>query len=75
MNWLQKVAIVCQILSSGPAGVHVLIDGKEYWYVGDPPARAKLDYYCRKGWHGKAVQLLRNAFDLLETPAGIVEGI
>ncbi len=75
MNWLQKIAVSLQILSIGASGVHVQIDGKDYWYLGDLPARNKLEGYWRKGQHGAAIQLLRNAFDLLETPRGIAEGI
>lgn len=68
MNWLQKIAVSCQILSIGPESVHVWIDGKDYWYRGDPPAQKKLEHFCHQGWHGKAVQLLRNSFDLLPAP-------
>ena len=75
MNWLQKIAVSLQIVTSGPSGTHVWIDGKDYWYLGEEPARNKLEALWRAGQHGAAIQLLRNAFDLLETPRGIVEGI
>lgn len=79
MNWLQKIAVSCQILFNEPSGVHILIDGKSYWFLGDPPVREQLQKLVNKdkkfpgrGWGGRAVQLLNGpAFDILETPEGI----
>jgi len=72
MNWLVKTALRVDVLSNRDDGtLKVAIDGKVYWYRGEKRSRDTVDFYCRKGWYGKAIQYLKTHFQLLETPTGV----
>jgi len=78
MYWLLKIAgqppRVAVLTKSRDGTISVNIENRgRYWYSGEVSAVPKLEALCNAGAYGRALQWLRDAFELLEKPDGLVD--